>query len=230
MLKGMINGHLTGKKVSSCFSSWAANLQTAIGFAKVHYYDGTHIAIVDTNILVNNVKIYHVNALYKAGLASYAYSEEYLAYGPITGPAYHCVKFADIERKGMSLSTYNPNYHMTSLSTLNTTGVGKFISKAKDVATLFRRCKDKQPDVIIVLVAMLTGYCFPNDSHKNIELFIDAILDPLSRELKEFKFPADETDWKLGLVNPDTYVIGYPQLAWAVKALVALQEHLTSSA
>lgn len=88
----MIQGHLTGERVDSDFSSWAA----CVSIAKQNATATSYIAVLDTAFLASHVAVYHVRAFYEASLVSSPYDHEYLAYGPIEGPALHCGTYKNI--------------------------------------------------------------------------------------------------------------------------------------
>ncbi|KAG6357786.1 hypothetical protein INS49_013665 [Diaporthe citri] len=89
-LREMVNDHLTGwDRCASAFSSWTHFWRTAIHFS--HYKDerGTSIAVLDTTSMEDHV--WFSEDLWCADVSEYAWSDEYLLYGPITGPKYHCI-------------------------------------------------------------------------------------------------------------------------------------------
>lgn len=89
-LRKMVNDHLMAETDRpSAFSSWTHVWQTAVFFS--HYGDesGTSIAVLDTTSMADDV--WFSEDLWCAGISEYAWSEEYLLYGPITGPKYHCI-------------------------------------------------------------------------------------------------------------------------------------------
>ncbi|KAK9413392.1 putative Major facilitator superfamily (MFS) profile domain-containing protein [Seiridium unicorne] len=92
-LRDQIHGHLSGWNVNTHFSSWAADFRTAAAYA---IRPNSYMAIMDTSLVENHVSVYHVPDLYHAGLSGAWFPHEYLVYGPITGPAYHCVEWSDI--------------------------------------------------------------------------------------------------------------------------------------
>lgn len=92
-----INGHLSGdKNTISHFSSWTANLGTA-----VHYTWGRrassvglnrYIGILDTSRRHAGNVILHVRALRAEWHTSFKYDYEYLVFGPVKGVSYTCLK------------------------------------------------------------------------------------------------------------------------------------------
>lgn len=86
-LRNEVCGHLGGnRKVNLHFSSWIANLQTAMEYAKGG--PSPHIGVLDTQSRHDDNKIMHVLTLWEAGLSNWKYPEEYLVYGPVQGKSY----------------------------------------------------------------------------------------------------------------------------------------------
>jgi hypothetical protein len=88
-LYDMVNGHLRyDQGTRTAFSSWTTDFWVA-----VHYSTGgnRYIAILDTTLIESHVRVYHVPSLVRAGITRMNYAEEWLIYGPIKGPAFHCV-------------------------------------------------------------------------------------------------------------------------------------------
>ncbi|KAI0131559.1 hypothetical protein F4814DRAFT_457386 [Daldinia grandis] len=226
----MIDGHLRGFIVPSAFSSWAADLDIAIRFLTDSL---GYIAIIDTKILQNHVKIYHVPALFDAGLASGPYDHEYLVYGPIAGPAYHCVKYLDVARVGLYIApigTYlrgSPKA-FTPISNLSQSDMSKLMSQVKQVALLFRGPSDSRPDAVIALAAILMGNLFEITSNRDIKHFCDLMSKYFSHELQAFQLSTVKSNFgRPMLVNPKTYTTpDYPQLEHAINALRALEYYL----
>ncbi|OTA65335.1 hypothetical protein K449DRAFT_463451 [Hypoxylon sp. EC38] len=228
-LRGMIDGHLQGRHIPSYFSSWAADLSVAVTYSRLASNVNTgYIAIIDTSLVENHVKIYHVRALFAAGLASGTYAHEYLAYGPITGLAYHCVRYTNIRQTGMNLLTrsyFQPGLpNLSSFSRSEARNLGARIAR---VAPLFRRHGDHRPDVIIAMVAVLIGYDWAITTEADIKVFghilIDCFTQFLLQRLRTNHCP------NLGqpqLVNPRTHINNFPRLEHAVRALTWIQERL----
>ncbi|KAI1099725.1 hypothetical protein F4804DRAFT_336964 [Jackrogersella minutella] len=218
-LRSMIGGHISGRHISTQFSSWSADLSTAVDFC-----NRGSIAIIDTNLLDAHVKIYHVEALYDAYLAHTNYDFEYLAYGPITGPAYHCVKYTDIKRAGMSLSRWvsgvSPLFQLPSYAA----ETSQLVSTVKRVANLFRSPGDRSPDVIISMAVILMHYKCANGYGQEIDVF-NFILDHFSNEIRSFRRHSFGIS---GLVNPKTYTNGMdmPELELIINTLREIDEFI----
>lgn len=92
-LRKEICDHLAGdRKVNTHFSSWTADLQTAMDFAKRG--PSPHIGVLDTRSRHDDNMIMHVLALWEAGLSNCQYPNEYLVYGPVKGKSYTCMTLA----------------------------------------------------------------------------------------------------------------------------------------
>lgn len=92
----MIDLHLGyDPSISSPFSSWTHYLTTAIGFA--HCDTESRIAVLDTASLRQNVFFSH--DLWRAALTDRSYMNEFLIYGPISGPHYHTVSVVDLFKR-----------------------------------------------------------------------------------------------------------------------------------
>ncbi|KAH8743391.1 hypothetical protein F5883DRAFT_367477, partial [Diaporthe sp. PMI_573] len=75
------------------FSSWSQMLILALDFA-TNYDLSSTIAVLDTQGMVG--RIWHSTDLRASGLCRYQSTQEYLIYGPISGPKYHCVSVDDL--------------------------------------------------------------------------------------------------------------------------------------
>lgn len=201
----MISGHLEGSCIPSCFSSWAADIGVAIGYAR----QGS-IAILDTNLVEHHVKIYHVQGLHKAQLASYSYDEEYLAYGPIRGRAYHCVPYTAIQAGLAPIPTHPPEY------------IYQRISMVTEAAYLFRRSDDTRPDIVIALVAFLAMY----HPYGNPDHLVTLMAQMFWADLVQLELPNPGVPSRMGLVNANTYVTGSSRLHQAVSALVKFEDYV----
>lgn len=92
-LRTEVCGHLRGdKNMISHFSSWTADLQTAMNYANGG--SSPHIGVLDTQMSGKDNEIMHVNALWEAGLSKWRFPYEYLVYGPVKGKSYTCMTLA----------------------------------------------------------------------------------------------------------------------------------------
>jgi hypothetical protein len=95
----MARGHYGGSKgCPSGFSSWAASLHVVLCYAKSLEYAGkagTHVAVMDTHDVDDEVLVWHVSHLMAGG------NHEYLAFGIIRGTGYRTVSLHDLEQHGL---------------------------------------------------------------------------------------------------------------------------------
>lgn len=224
-LKQIIDGHLSGvTTVKTCFSSWAASLHIAL--------DAAHacetVAVLDTRLLPSHVRIYYVSALWRAGLSSGHYSQEYLAYGPISGPAYHCVPLTAVRKAGLP----SPQYWLYSdyyLPPPENPIYDSDVAQAKQVAAMFQRPRREQPEVVVTVTALVLALKYrgwrevedisPDD--------LDLITSHLAHELALVRIPARSSE-PVGLVNPAMDTKDFPHLRQMVVLLRAIEKHLTS--
>ncbi|KAI1084881.1 hypothetical protein F5B20DRAFT_591916 [Whalleya microplaca] len=223
-LKVMINGHLTGRKyIRSQFSSWAADIEYVIQIASS---PTAHIAILDLNRLQDHVQIYHVNALFRAGIANHPYPHEYLAYGPIAGPAYHCVRFQDMVDRGLrrNFSSYTLHWdvHLKETSTPSEVAI-----TAKKIATIFQPPHEKRPDIIIAVTAAMIGLLYRGSISGRTSEASSSILQwaiyHLRKELRTLQLPGPGSG-TLGLFNPKTYTTHFPCLDGMVCLLQGIED------
>lgn len=89
----MIKGHLGfNRSISSAFSSWTHYMGTAEYFAES--MKESRIAVLDTRSFRQNV--YFSNDLWRAALCEIPYMNEFLIFGPVTGPDYYTVSVGDL--------------------------------------------------------------------------------------------------------------------------------------
>ncbi|KAI0898847.1 hypothetical protein F4806DRAFT_493354 [Annulohypoxylon nitens] len=225
-LRHMVEGHYIGRHVKTEFSSWAACITAARGCASHTKY----IAIIDRTLLAPHVKIYHIPDLDKHVIRREADrgSHEYLAYGPISGPALHCVAYRDIEnREFYSLSgrSYGTPYSLLKPEIF--LNVEKRVIAAKNLASLFRPSHDQRPDIIIALTAAFSSLCYcgpyKGSSRKPDKNILTQLLIHLHDELKVVKLPSKSSK-KLGLVNSRMYTREFPQLRQLVALLKSIED------
>ncbi|KAI0127591.1 hypothetical protein BJ170DRAFT_683426 [Xylariales sp. AK1849] len=218
-LRQQITGHLCGRRIKTHFSSWAACFEFVVRLAD---QKGASIAMLDTTLLQEHVKIYHVQDLLSARLTTFPCPHEYLAYGPISGEAFHSVPWADIRPSVMkAVSLIGPID-------------AEFVALAKAVAAHFQRPSAKKPDVIIGVTAAVLGLTSCRNRYKPDNLMftgseVKTVLDGLAEELKKYE-PSDTVTGNLGLVNAKTFTSGFPHLLQTVNLLLAVEEHLKSMA
>lgn len=211
-----IEGHLTGShRVKSHFSSWAGDLQVALDFAGVG--KDAHLAVFDTSLRAQHNEIYHVPALHAMGLSTQHFPEEYLVYGPVTGDAYTCVSVVYLRKQGMAMtvggSKGTPEVSVDDLT------------RARKIAKVFQPPSHAMgPDLFLtVFAAELSRLlhpargqgCGPGWSQKDNTAILTHLSDAVGLAAK---LPPNKS-----LVNPKTYVDGFPQLKAMVDILMTVE-------
>ncbi|KAI1205493.1 uncharacterized protein F4807DRAFT_471038 [Annulohypoxylon truncatum] len=229
-LHGMICNHYQGgRRYNTEFSSWAACITIAI--FTVNY--GTckeYVAIIDRTLLAPHVKIYHVPDLFEniGPKRCCRGFHEYLAYGPINGPALHCVSYRDIINNGYH-SVAGHSYQIHSFSRPIFENVDNRVTTAKKLASLFRPSHDKRPDIIIALTAAFASlsFCGPGTTSSGIvnKELLESLLYYLHDELNTIKSPPAGYK-QLALVNSNMYTYGFPQLQQMVALLGSIEDEI----
>lgn len=218
-IKSEIVGHLSGSHVISHFSSWAANFQTALSFAG--FGDDAHIAVFDTSLRGKHNEIYHVPALLAIGISSHSYPEEYLVYGRVAGEAYTCVSVKVLRERGMDLTMAHRNGVTPKV-------LVKDLTRASRVANTFRTIKHAMgPGLYLTMFAAELSRLLRTARGTNSDLGWSqkdntAILTHLSEAVDI----AAKRPHKMSLVNPKTYVDGFPQLKAMVDMLVTVEQKI----
>jgi hypothetical protein len=92
----MANSHYVGWHTPlSGFSSWAASLHSVLCYATYLRTSTTHVAVMDTHNIKDDVLVWHVPHLISGS------NQEYLAYGRIQGPGYRAVSLDALEQHGL---------------------------------------------------------------------------------------------------------------------------------
>ncbi|RYO89714.1 hypothetical protein DL766_001443 [Monosporascus sp. MC13-8B] len=168
-LRKMIDDHLAAEKERETeFSSWTPLLDVALGFATRSAFG--YIAVIDTWLL--DTEIYNTADLALIGLAIFGFDYEYLAYGPISGPAYHCVSVDEIYASGygqiddtnMGDACVNGLFSITSAD----------VALAKGIARILWTSSDNSPDAIVTLTAVLV-----NIQSQRVRDGLDMLLSPV---------------------------------------------------
>lgn len=213
-IRSEVQMHLGGRLGKSHFSSWAANLQTALYF--VGLGGDAYVAVFDTSLRGKHNEVYHVSALRDMGFTTYVYPEEYLVYGPVTGEAYTCVSVKQLREQGM---------HITDGARSRTTEVTKKdLAHASKVANMFRPIRHAMgPDLFLTVFAAELSRLFRTDRGYNqgsgwSQKDNKAILAHLSDAVDL----AAKLSPKESLVNPKTYVSGFSQLKAMVDILMTV--------
>ncbi|CAJ2511442.1 Uu.00g070670.m01.CDS01 [Anthostomella pinea] len=184
-----VTHHLYGTPVSTPFSSWTQSITVAMNFAGSDH--SAHIAILDTTLLAPHVSIYHTPSLKSAGLTGASYKEEYLAYGPINGPAFHYVPCEDFVGTSLMRSPYP----------IVPKDIEDRVIRAKKTARLFRPSSDKRPDIVIVMTTYLSCLLFGYLANIHNPNLLKSLTVHLEKEMKAVKLPPATSD-VVGLVNP----------------------------
>lgn len=91
----LITGHIQNSDaIESPFSSWTHTLKTALHFA--HDNASSTIAVLDTADASMADRVFYTEDLARAELTATAFPDEFLAYGPVSGPNYHCISVRDL--------------------------------------------------------------------------------------------------------------------------------------
>lgn len=199
-LDEQINGHFTGQHINSHFSSWSAHVEVSLYFSRLDEH--AQIAVIDSALRENHVRFYKVRGFRTAELGSKVSDTKYMAYGPISGVAYHSVPTADVQ----SLMAKAPSWeaHLTVAD----------IAWAKTVAARFRPKGDTRPDLIIGLTAIFLGLAkrrlCPTTKATSTEFQADVakFMEGLSEELQAYDLP-DIRGGNCSLANPHTDTVGY---------------------
>ncbi|KAI6084381.1 hypothetical protein F4821DRAFT_171449 [Hypoxylon rubiginosum] len=206
----MIDAHLYGYRAPlSCFSSWAADIGVAIRYSK---YES--IAILDTNLMESHVKVYHVVGLHRANLAVDRCHHEYLVYGPIEGPAYHHMAYASLA-PGLNSIPGTPTSSRQEY-------IYQYITSAAQ--SVYDLVLMPRYDMFCAVIAYIVGHRIKGN-RGDIDLFLNVMTGLPTSILAEIKPPNPNVSSKIGLANPATYVSGFPNLDWTIRALVALENH-----
>ncbi|KAI0009920.1 hypothetical protein F4779DRAFT_617091 [Xylariaceae sp. FL0662B] len=240
-LRAMLRGHLTGQRIETHFSSWAADLATALRYSggfSPRRRDGAWVAVLDTAAREPHVDIHHVKALHAAGLADAHYDHEYLAYGPVRGPAYRCVSCVDIEALG-----FDAAYRKVRSGRLTRADA----RMALGIGGLFRRPGDGRAGARVA-VAVAAAFLTLRARHWGAWASRAGVMDKWDAELKLFvrelvarvypelryaplTVPTAPTDTAADdrMVNPETFVCSrrYPKLQQMMQLLLAVEKEIT---
>lgn len=84
------------------FSSWSHLLNTCLGVACTGQSKDITVALLDTSCTEEHVEMFLVNELTEARYTLSYYDDEWLVYGPISGPAYYTASLKDLNKQGLS--------------------------------------------------------------------------------------------------------------------------------
>ncbi|KAI1852261.1 hypothetical protein JX266_002439 [Neoarthrinium moseri] len=160
-IRAMINSHLSGgRHIQSQFSSWAADLNTAIGYGRT--FPTSQIAVFDATRTEAHVKVHHTPDLHYVSLPVYSYPHEYLAYGPIRGDAFRCMPVKEMTTIGFPdiFDPSNRDYWATvSKKSMPSTPQNAMIT-AKKTGLRFQNHGGSGPDVVVALTAAIMGILY----------------------------------------------------------------------
>ncbi|KAG6367632.1 hypothetical protein INS49_001825 [Diaporthe citri] len=220
-IKSEVQMHLEGRRGKSHFSSWAANLQTALNFAGPG--NDAYVAVFDTSLRGKHNEIYHVHALREMGLTAYVIPEEYLVYGPVTGEAYTCVSVKQLRNQGMHI-TDGARSGRPEVLRAPPEVTKNDLAHASKIANMFRPISHAMgPDLFLTVFAAELSRLFRTDRGYNpgsgwSQKDNKAILVHLSDAVDL----ASKLSPKQSLVNPKTYVHGFSQLKAMVDILMTV--------
>lgn len=223
-----VNGHLDGKAIKSHFSSWAADFNTALRFAG--NMKSSTIAVLDTAYCHPSTTCHHVPSLHDAGISKFHYAHEYLVYGPISGAAYCCsVPVAQITAKGLEA---------TDRTSSNGGTTNEHMILAGSIGKLFthKESHTAGPDLFFTVYAAVLGVKrnpgvwnrvpYENKTHVPwTRDALDSIVAHLSHTIEQTGLMLDVTK---PLVNPLTYVHGFPQLEAMIHLLRYIEAQIMS--
>lgn len=94
-LYDMITFHIQNRRnIESPFSSWTHTLETALKFALKN--DSSTIAVLDTAHASMVDRVWYTEDLGRADLTATSFPDEFLVYGPVSGPNYHCISVREL--------------------------------------------------------------------------------------------------------------------------------------
>ncbi|RYP72652.1 hypothetical protein DL769_004394 [Monosporascus sp. CRB-8-3] len=221
--RNTVNGHLPGwTTIKTEFSSWSADFTFTSGMIRA-LETNAFIAILDTTLLAPHVKVYYTPELHAASISeAAAYYYEYLVYGPIGGPAYHCVELVDMPKQNFDVicGLFSPKSAATSKIT------EEHVVAARNTATFFRRPEDGRPDIVIVMTA---AFLVLHDGWGESEVLSDSawglVQTHLDEEFKAVRLPACSLD-AVGLANPNTHATKLPNLRRTINLLMTIEARL----
>ncbi|KAK9778401.1 hypothetical protein SCAR479_04803 [Seiridium cardinale] len=232
-LKDMIQRHLTGdRRLNTLFSSWATDLEVAFQFAQVSANmanPSSHIAVLDTSLLDPHVEVHHTVDMQAAALTNISYSFEWLAYGPISGKAFHCVPVKDMAAIGLQsiFGPFEPPYRSTAVKKTTTLEAKAVVKTAKEIGKLFQHGDDTHSDIVLAVIASIMGIYYVRQGKQKCDGEVtDIVASCLSEELKTIR-PSQPAAISKGLVNPMTPRYGSVSFGFMIDLLIDLQQRST---
>ncbi|KAG8162851.1 hypothetical protein KVR01_007329 [Diaporthe batatas] len=224
-LSAMISGHLEGdENIVSDFSSWTQTWMTALRFSRYPHNKEARIAVLDTSSIEEHV--WSSCDLLRADLTEDEYPDEYLIYGPITGPKYHYVSPYELYNKtrirdllGSAPSVFGENPDSLAIEQ-------DAVESAKAVAA-FLQPRSGRGETLAVLTARFVSYraarITQNDSdrrqylsYKDIEKYLSCVESQIDHLAKNAR------DGEVVLVDATMYA-GKRYLRFEVQLLQAVE-------
>lgn len=150
----MITGHIQhDASVETAFSSWTHTLETALRFALMD--DSSMIAVLDTTHESMVDRVWYTEDLGAAGLTKTAFPDEFLVYGPVSGPNYHCISVQELLDTTRVLDIMNAPY-----PAFGNDGIGlierEAVEASKQIATALQPLGTSSENIMI-LTARFVG-------------------------------------------------------------------------
>lgn len=223
-LQHEINGHLSGDSVHIHSSSWAADFNTALGFAGDT--ELSMIAVLDTAQCDSvNMKIIRVTALKVAGITHELFPEEYLVYGPVFREYCCSVAVSKLVQRGLSIAFDYFQKYDTSVAI-------KDLERANQVAPLFfhEPYRTSGPDLwLTIYTAELSRLTRPSHYADDVATIPWSVNE--TRTILDFFSDNDRIDDAVmcnidPLVDPKTYTHYFPQLGCMIHLLVCVEREI----
>ncbi|RYP13046.1 hypothetical protein DL767_010919 [Monosporascus sp. MG133] len=174
-------------------------------------------------------KIYNTVDLALVGLAAWGFDYEYPAYGPISGPAYHCVAvdeiyasgYGQIDDSNMGDACVNGLFSITSAD----------VALAKGIARILWTAPGNSPDAIVILTAVLV-----NIRSQRVRGGLDMLLSPLDintflgcmqEEIQALKLMPCLSSSRL--LSPSRDIREVDELGDMIKLLLAFEESVVAT-
>lgn len=142
----MISGHLDfDDSISSAFSSWTHYMETAAKFSDS--MEESRIAVLDTRSLKENV--YFSVDLWRAALCEIPYKNEFLIFGPISGPDYYTVSTRDLCRATRIIDIHRGNSDAFGEERISSIERGA-VEASKEIATFLQPPGTSLENIVIL--------------------------------------------------------------------------------
>lgn len=245
-----INRHLCGKKnLVSHFSSWTADLQTAIRYA-CGAHDRLirrhrHIGVFDTSRRDDANVILHVRTLREEGHTTVEYDYEYLVYGPVNGISYTCLTLPGWRNTPLDNPLHPPLYtcwsgwpgfrRFNALSPIrrayNRAARYSFYHAAATAQEArWASCTDTALYLTIIAAEwsqevskVIQAELIVSDTRPLVEKWWQLVVSDLSQVIE---WAARDTSLVLPLVNPHTHQTDLPEVALMIKILLNFEDEI----